>query len=176
MRAKSVLSHFVSVEMPHKSNQIKFISHKYIDILQWIPDNKAYSWEVNQGSWCLSSWLPLWFCGKCGQKHTFWSLLHWHVCTLKKNQWTDLSTFISEHFTTMKHTFHTHTHAYTQCVYLTLACGVLSVIMDKYGVKVTSTWYFLLLIEKHLIISNRAWHRKQNEPLIKCGWYVPMKA
>ena len=41
-----------------KSNQIKFISHKYIDILQWIPDNKAYSWEVNQGSWCLSSWLP----------------------------------------------------------------------------------------------------------------------
>ena len=28
-----------------KSNQIKFISHKYIstDILQWIPDNKAYS-------------------------------------------------------------------------------------------------------------------------------------
>ena len=41
-----------------KSNQIKFIFHKYIDILQWIPDNKAYSWEVNQGSWCLSSWLP----------------------------------------------------------------------------------------------------------------------
>ena len=40
------------------ANQIKFISHKYIDILQWIPDNKAYSWKVNQGSWCLSSWLP----------------------------------------------------------------------------------------------------------------------
>ena len=41
-----------------KWNQIKFIFHKYIDILQGIHDNKAYSWEVNQISWCLSSWLP----------------------------------------------------------------------------------------------------------------------